>query len=137
MPRQQLSFLLGLALHPAARRAGLRVLTAINVRLSTGRIVIPDVVVADTDARGEVLDAARVGLIVAVAHPTGVHPSRSQYYADARIEWYLLVEQEPLTMRRLRLDGDHYVGQATVRDGEVLEVDEPFPFRIDPADLAG
>lgn len=138
MPHRSLSFLIGLSLYPAARKAGLRFLEAINVRLRTGRIVIPDFVVADTDARDHVLEAARVALIAEIVSPGNARNdrvSKMNLYADAQIEWYLLVEQEPLMLRLLRLEGDHYVGHAGVAVGEALEVDEPFPFRIDTASL--
>ncbi|MEV4515734.1 hypothetical protein AB0K00_43120 [Dactylosporangium sp. NPDC049525] len=55
------------------------------------------------------------------------------FYAAAGIGWYLLVEQEPLTLRPLRLDGEHYVEHAVVGAGGVLEGEEPFPFRVDTA----
>jgi hypothetical protein len=56
MPHQHLSALFTLSLYPAARRSELLLLEAINVRLATGRIVIPDFVVAGTDGKGTVVE---------------------------------------------------------------------------------
>jgi len=138
MPHQHLSFVFGLALYPAAAKVGLLFLEAINVRLATGRIVIPDFVVADTDGQGEILEAAQVALIAEVVSPGNAsndRVSKMNFYADAGIGWYLLVEQKPLMLRLLRLDGDHYIQHAAVGAGEVLEAEEPFPFRIETASL--
>ena len=62
-PHQDISFLLMAGIRPAARAAGLRAYEAANVRLGTDRIVIPDLVVADTDPRGGVIAASEVALI--------------------------------------------------------------------------
>ena len=59
---QHISFLLMRTLYDAASNAGLWAFEAINVRLQVGRIVIPDIVVADTDDEGTVTDAAEVVL---------------------------------------------------------------------------
>ncbi|MFF5225555.1 Uma2 family endonuclease [Dactylosporangium sp. NPDC000521] len=138
MPHQHLSIALGLTLYPAAAKAGLLFLEAINVRLATGRIVIPDFVVADTDGKGAVLDAAQVALIAEIVSPSNASNDRllkMHFYADAGIRWYLLVEQEPLRLRLLRLAGEHYVEHVAAGGGGVLDVQEPFPFRVDTAAL--
>ncbi|MET7393500.1 Uma2 family endonuclease [Dactylosporangium sp. NPDC005572] len=57
MRHQRLSSFLFVALDQAAAAAGLLALEAVNVRLHTGRIFIPDLVVADTDDDGVVLGA--------------------------------------------------------------------------------
>ncbi|MEV4132103.1 Uma2 family endonuclease [Dactylosporangium sp. NPDC049742] len=107
------------------------------VKLAPGRVAIPDFIVADTDCTGTAAEAAEVALIGEVLEPGGGAELifKQHCYAAAGIRWYLLLEQEPLTLRLFRLDGDHYVEHTSAVGGEVLDVREPFPFRIDTASL--
>src|SRR5215475_12991336 len=93
---QSISGRLLAALLPVADAADLDVLEAVNVRLLPGRIPIPDLVVArDVDPTGLVLDASNVLLVCEITSPSNAAADRllkMHYYAEAGIEWYLLID---------------------------------------------
>lgn len=135
---QRLSWRLAYAFMSAAEAVGLAVYEAVNVRLQTGRIAIPDVVAADTDPEGITVEAAEVRLICEVVSPGNAAADRvlkMHLYAAAGIGWYLLAEQESpksLTLRLFRLEDEHYVEHAIAKDGEPLHMTEPFEVVLDP-----
>lgn len=139
---QSLSRRLANVLEAAVDAVRLAVYEAINVRLQTGRIAIPDVVViVDTDDDGLTVEASEVRIICEIVSPGNAAADRvvkMQTYAAARIEWYLLVEQEQpdgLTLRLFRLTGEHYVEHAVAKPGETLRLTDPFPVVLDTATL--
>ena len=142
-PRHQsVSGRLLVALLPAAERAGLDVLEAINLRLKRSRIPIPDLVIVDparVDYVKAVVDVAAVRLvceIVSPGNPAADRVLKMHYYAEAGIAWYLLVEQEPeLTLRLYRLDDEKYVECAVGHAGAPLRLTEPVRLDLDPQTL--
>lgn len=137
---QHIAFLLAMGLYGAAERAGLLVLQDVNLRLAGGRILQPDVLVADTDDAGTTVEAAETKLVIEVVSPSNAGTDRllkPQLYAAAGIGWYLRVEQphDSVELHLQRLDGDHYSVVDVAGTGQVLACEEPFSFRLEVASL--
>ncbi|MFC6021722.1 Uma2 family endonuclease [Plantactinospora solaniradicis] len=137
---QHIALLLAMGLYAPAKQAGLLVLQDVNLRLVSGRILQPDIVVADTDDVGNTVEAVEVKLVAEVVSPSNAGTDRllkPQLYAAAGIGWYLRVEQpqDSVELHLQRLDGDHYVPYVVAGSGQALASDEPFPFRVEVASL--
>ena len=137
---QHIAFLLAMGLYAAAERAGLLVLQDVNLRLSGGRILQPDIVVADTDDVGTTVEAVEAKLVVEVVSPSNAGTDRllkPQLYAAAGIGWYLRVEQpdDSVELHLERLVGDHYLTAVVASPGQALVAEEPFPFELEIASL--
>jgi Uma2 family endonuclease len=112
------------------------VFEAVPVRLATLRIVIPDLVVARCGSVANASDVILVGEITSRCTAAIDRLLKLEFYAAARIEWYLLVEpEEDVALRLFRLDGDRYVEQASAGRGETLRSEQPFLIEIDAAAL--
>lgn len=137
---QHIAFLLAARLYGPAERAGLLVLQDVNLRLAGGRILQPDIVVADTDDVGTTVEAVEAKLVGEVVSPSNAGTDRllkPQLYAAAGIGWYLRVEQpeDSVELHLQRLAGDNYVPVAVASAGQALVSEEPFPFHLEVAAL--
>jgi Uma2 family endonuclease len=136
---QRISRKLGNILEAAAEAGGLELLEAVNVRLRPGRIPIPDIVVTGpVDLDELIIEADSVRLVCEIISPSNAATDKvlkMHYYAAAGIEWYLLVDQETLTMYLYQRQGGHYVERSVTKAGEVLELIEPVRATIRPEDL--
>jgi Uma2 family endonuclease len=138
---QWLSFRLAAALD-AAVPVGLEVLRAINVRVSPGKILIPDLAVVSTPGLDlAVCEAANVVLVVEITSPGDAVTNRAvkpQLYAQAGIPHYLRIELRAAgpCAAVCRLDRHRYVEVARADSGCPLVLTEPIAVTLDLAGLA-
>jgi Uma2 family endonuclease len=131
----------------AALKRGTRaehlVVSAINVRLETGRIFIPDVAVTSAAAISQkIVEADQVALICEVVSPGNAGNDRVLkmcVYASAGIPWYLMIEQtnegRQISASLYRLEDEHYVPHARADAGQTLRLPDPVDIELDPAEL--
>jgi Uma2 family endonuclease len=139
-PRHQhISSELMVALRPAARKAGLYVHEAVNVRLQPGRIPIPDLTITELiDFDQSIVEAGSVRLVCEIVSPSNAAADRvtkMHFYASAGIPWYLLVEQETGALHLYQLTGDKYVERSVTTTGQMLHLIDPVEATISPEDL--
>lgn len=117
--------------------------SAVDVRLQTGRIFIPDVVVTASEALSQkIVEADQVALICEVASPGNAGNDRVLkmcVYAAAGIPWYLLIEPAAeggqISASLYRLDDGHYVQHERSEGGQALRLPDPLNADLDPAAL--
>ena len=127
------------ALAAGCDRAGLDLLPMVNLRLGDLRILNPDLVVARaSDFDALCLPARKVRLVVEVSAPHTAAIDRllkRHCYSAAGIDWYLLLDQETLTMHLYQRQGAHYAERSVTRAGEVCHLTEPIRATIRPEEL--
>lgn len=139
---QLLCFKLASILH-AHVPEGLVMVEALGVRAAEGSVLIPDVLVADREAvvasQSGILDPGSVRLVVEVVSPGSRAQDRltkPALYAAAGIPAYWRVEpDEGPAVHTFQLDAGRYTPAGTAAPGVPLDVQVPFPVRIDAAGL--
>jgi Uma2 family endonuclease len=141
IPRHQvISRWLANTMDAGAEIVGLQALEGVNVRLRPSRIPIPDLVLAsgDTDLDNLVVEAGDVRLVCEITSPSNASIDKvlkMNWYAEAGIQWHLLVEHDTGTVRLHELADRTYAEHAVAKRGEVLELAEPIVATIDLAEL--
>ena len=120
----------------------LEVLEAVNVRVASGRILIPDLVVVTNPGLDlRLWDPTDVAMVVEIVSPGNAAADRAikpALYAAAGIEHYLRVElgkPGPSSVAYQTHRG-HYREVRSSRPGEPMRLAEPFPVELDLAALA-
>lgn len=137
---QDISSMLAGTLRGPAKAAGLKVFEAINLRIRTGRVLIPDlVVVTPVDRRKSIIDAPNCRLVCEIVSPSNPGADKvlkMHYYAQAGIPWYLLVDSDPqITLTLYSLEGDKYIEVAGGIPGEAITLSEPVRVTLAPAEF--
>jgi len=140
-PHQRMARRISFALESAAP-PGLEVLDAINVRVSAGSILIPDIVVLrEAGMDKTVYEAADALMVVEVASPSRpgidriIKPAK---YGKAGIPHYLLIESGDVAVTATAFaltPAGVYVESGRSDSKGVLELRQPFPLSIDLANF--
>ncbi|SER10199.1 Uma2 family endonuclease [Lentzea albida] len=106
----------------------------LNVLLSSGRLVIPDFTIVRPREAGILFPVSDVVLVGEVFSPStrlNDQGLKRDLYAQAGIEYYLMVDPEPRVVEAtlLELQDGEYV-EIAVSKGGVLETEQPFPVTI-------
>jgi Uma2 family endonuclease len=127
------------AFRPAAERAGLDVLPAVNVRLRPDRIPTTDLVIANFTGVDEIaVDADAVRLVCEILSP-GNHAVdkvlKAHFYAAAGIPAYLIADPEGRMLYLYELVEFSYVERSVAQAGELLRLTDPIEVDLEPAAL--
>ncbi|GAB3414718.1 Uma2 family endonuclease [Flindersiella endophytica] len=116
--------------------------SAVDVRLQTERIFVPDVVVTSASPDQDVLEADQIALVCEVVSPGNSGNDRVLkmcVYATAWIPWYLLIEPtqkgDQISASLYRLEDEHYVPHGRADAGQTLRLPDPVNVELDPAEL--
>jgi Uma2 family endonuclease len=143
MPHNEITRILVNRLWDAARTADLRAVQVPNLRLAPDRILIPDIAVGHFPRNAVIGSASDAVLVVEVTSPGNATVDRTlkkELYAQAKIDWYLLVEPdfdsyESVSLHLLRRQGGEYFVHALAKHGEALVSELPFPLQNDTTAL--
>lgn len=135
-PHQQISRLLANVLDEPVERLGGEVVEGANLRLRSGRVMIPDLTVFYEPDVQAITDCDHARVVVEIISPGQADRDRilkSDLYAAAKIPWYLIVEAEKgsIELGLYRLAGGRYEEEAVGRNGEEFHL-EPLDFSFDP-----
>ncbi|HLH71618.1 MAG TPA: Uma2 family endonuclease [Candidatus Dormibacteraeota bacterium] len=141
-PHQVLALRLARLLDDAAPPE-LQTVEGLGVRVPGGSVLVPDVLVAEREAvlqdRSGILDPGAVRLVAEVVSPGSATMDRlakPALYARAGIPHLWRVELGEGSIVVLRLgEGGEYVVWGVARRGGPLQLDAPFPLRLDPTAL--
>ncbi|MEV6305960.1 Uma2 family endonuclease [Actinoplanes sp. NPDC051861] len=144
-PHQRISRRIAGMIDPEPHDLAVELLPTVNVRLAPNRIVSPDLAIGMFPEVCTIAEAADVLLACEITSPSNAAVDRVQkkdFYAAAKIPWYLLIEPDKKTYQSvtvclLRLDGDKYIEHAIAGFGEILTSDLPYPIAIDTTMLLG
>jgi Uma2 family endonuclease len=136
---QNASAELHVALHAAARTAGLKVLAApVAWRIGPGQVPEPDLVVAAPEHITQRAVEGPPALVVEIVSPSGRGRDlfeKRRIYAAGRAAWYWILDPDEPTLTVLRLVGDAYEETSRVVGSEAYEAEEPLRLRVVPAAL--
>ncbi|MEU4626409.1 Uma2 family endonuclease [Actinoplanes sp. NPDC023801] len=144
-PHRDISGRLYAALLPGGDDAGVWVRLDVNVRLSAGTVMQPDLILSRGPRVVTVTDATDVLLACEITSPSNVTMDRvlkKELYASAKIKWYLLIEPEmtnyeSVTLTLFRLEAGGYHTYAMAKGDETLMLDDPFHVAINANRLLG
>jgi Uma2 family endonuclease len=131
----QIAWLLANQLSAATRFTGLKTVQGPNLQLTPSLILTPDVAVGRFTRAAAVNRGPEATLVADVASPGISAAARAPFYAEARIDWYLLAEPDfatytTVTLHLLHREGTAYLRHTTAQFGQTLTSRQPFPLTV-------